>query len=59
MAETSAQKIRENCEAGGSNGASCKNNSLTVGISMHEFPKKVGSSLRKAWIKFVQRHRHN
>ena len=35
------------CVAGGPNGA------------MHEFPKKVGSSLRKAWIKFVQRHRHN
>ena len=69
MAETSAQDsvqagkgkkhLGKYCVAGGPNGASCKNNSSTVGISMHEFPKKVDSSLRKAWIKFVQRHRHN
>lgn len=68
MAEASAQDpaqagkgrkyLGKYCVAGGPNGASCKNNSSTVGISMHEFPKN-GFSLRKAWIKFVQRHRHN
>lgn len=46
------------CVAGGPNKSSCKNNFLTAGISMHEFPKK-DSSLRKSWIQFVQRHRHD
>lgn len=69
MAETSAQDsvqagkgkkyLGKYCVAGGPSEASCKNNSSTVGISMHEFLKKVGSSLRKAWIRFVQRPRHN
>jgi hypothetical protein len=42
--------------AGGSNNWSCKNNSTTPGISMHEFPKP-GNQLRNLCIKFVMRHR--
>ena len=66
MAETSTQGsvqatkgnkyLGKYCVASGPNKVSCKNNSSTAGISMHEFPKK-GSSLRKSWIQFVQRHR--
>lgn len=68
MAETSEQGsvqatkeknyLGKYCVAGGPNEASCKNNSSIVGISMHEFPKK-DSSLRKSWIQFVQRNRHD
>ena len=46
------------CVAGGPNEGSCKKNSSIVGTSVHEFPKK-DSSLRKSWIQFVQRHRHD
>ena len=46
------------CVAGNSNNESCKNNSSTPGISMHEFPKP-GNRLRNLWIQFVKRHRPN
>ena len=68
MAETSAQDsvqadkgkkyLGKYCVAGGPNGASCKNNSSTVGISMHEFPKKVGSSLHFNAIAIIGNLRH-
>ena len=45
------------CVAGGPDKASCKNNSTVEGISMHRSPKKEGK-LRDAWIKFIQKHRH-
>ena len=52
-----SKQLGKYCVAGGPNNESCKNNSSTPGISMHEFPKER-SALRKPWIKFVQRHQH-
>ena len=43
------------CVAGGPKIRSCKNNSHTVGISMHQFP--TDPVVRNKWVKFVQRHR--
>ena len=43
------------CVAGAPNKRSCKNNSYTDGISMHQFP--TDPVVRNKWVKFVQRHR--
>lgn len=43
------------CVAEAPNNTSCKNNSHTVGISMHQFPKDP--VVQNKWVKFVQRHR--
>ena len=43
------------CVAGGPNQASCKNSSLSPGISMHYFPND--ETLRQKWTRFVRRHR--
>ena len=45
------------CVAGAPNGQSCKNNSHTPGIRMHQFP--TDPILRAKWIQFVRRHRAN
>lgn len=45
------------CVAGAPKNLSCKNNSHTVGISMHQFPKDP--VVQRKWVKFVQRHRAN
>lgn len=50
------KQLGKYCVAGGPGNVSCKNNSRTIGISMHLFPKS-NEKLRNAWIKFVQRHR--
>ena len=55
-ASKSTKYLGKYCVAGGPNNESCKNNSTTPGISMHEFPKP-GNRLRSLWIKFVRRHR--
>jgi hypothetical protein len=55
-ATKTTKNLGKYCVAGGSNNSSCKNNSTTPGISMHEFPKP-GNQLRNLWIKFVMRHR--
>lgn len=55
-ATKTAKYLGKYCVAGGPNNESCKNNSTTPGISMHEFPK-TGNLLRSLWIKFVRRHR--
>ena len=44
------------CVAGAPNQQSCKNNTFTPGITMHQFP--ADPVLREKWTKFVQRHRH-
>ena len=51
-----SKQLGKYCVAGGPNNESCKNNSSTPGISMHEFPKER-SPLQKSWVQFVQRHR--
>ena len=43
------------CVAGALNKTSCKNNSHTDGIAMHQFPENP--EVRRKWVKFVQRHR--
>ena len=43
------------CVAGAPQKTSCKNNSHTDGIAMHQFPKNP--EVRRKWVKFVQRHR--
>lgn len=43
------------CVAGGPNNISCKNNSYSEGIAMHQFPKDP--TFRCKWVKFVQKHR--
>jgi len=56
--ERSAKKKRicgKYCVAGGPGHLSCKNNSLTEGISMHTFPSS--EVLRSQWTKFVRKHR--
>ncbi|KAK3722874.1 hypothetical protein QZH41_020456 [Actinostola sp. cb2023] len=56
--ERSAKKKRicgKYCVAGGPGQLSCKNNSLTEGISMHTFPSS--EVLRSQWTKFVRKHR--
>ena len=50
------KQLGKYCVAGGPGMASCKNNSLSTGISMHLFPKS-NEKLRNLWVKFVQRHR--
>ena len=45
------------CVAGAPNDQSCKNNSHTPGIRMHQFP--TDPILRGKWIQFVRRHRAN
>ena len=45
------------CIAGAPNDQSCKNNSHTPGIRMHQFP--TDPILRGKWIQFVRRHRAN
>lgn len=52
------KQLGKYCVAGGPGNVSCKNNSLTEGISMHGFPKTEGN-LRNSWIKFVQKRRPN
>ena len=51
-----AKQLGKYCVAGGPGKASCKNNSLCTGISMHLFPKS-NERLRNLWTKFVQKHR--
>ncbi|CAB3987393.1 THAP domain-containing 2-like [Paramuricea clavata] len=55
-ATKTTKNLGKYCVAGAPNNESCKNNSTTPGISMHEFPKP-GNQLRNLWIKFVRRHR--
>ena len=43
------------CVAGAPNNMSCRNNSYTEGMTVHQFPKDP--NVRKKWVKFVQRHR--
>ena len=43
------------CVAGAPNKRSCKNNSYTDGIGMHQFSTHL--VVRNKWVKFVQRHR--
>ena len=45
------------CVAGAPNQQSCKNTSYSPGITMHQFPSDP--VLRRKWVKFVQRHRHD
>ena len=45
------------CVAGAPNDQSCKNNSHTPGIRMHQFPTDL--ILRGKWIQFVRRHQAN
>jgi len=60
MAE-SAKKVKKKggryCVAGAPNNQSCKNNSYTPGVTMHQFPLDVNT--REKWVKFVQRHRRD
>ena len=49
--------IHSHCVAGVPNKRSCKNNSYTDGISMHQFP--TDPVVRNKWVKFFQRHRAN
>ena len=55
-ATKTTKNLGKYCVAGDPNNESCKNNSTTPRISMHEFPKP-GNQLRNLWIKFVRRHR--
>ena len=50
---------RRTCAAGGPGGISCTNRQDTPGISLHIFPSEEDVARRKAWTKFVRRHRHN
>ena len=45
------------CVAGSPSQQSCRNNSYTSGITMHQFPKD--KKLRQEWARFVRRHRPN
>ena len=47
-ATKTTKSLGKYCVAGGPNNESCKNNSTTPGISMHEFPKP-GNRLRSSW----------
>lgn len=54
----SSSKIKRDgryCVVGAPNNISCKNNSYTDGISMHQFP--TDPLVRNKWVKFVRRHR--
>ena len=42
------------CVAGAPNDVSCKNNTHTPGVSMHNFPRD--DVLRQKWTRFVRRH---
>ena len=50
---------RRICVAGGPGGISCTNRQDTPGISLHILPSEEDVARRKAWPKFVRRHRHN
>ena len=52
------KQLGKYCVAGGPGNVSCKNSSLTEGISMHGFPKAEGK-MTNLWRKFVQKHRPN
>jgi hypothetical protein len=45
------------CVAGVPNDVSCTNSTFTNGIRMHQFPSNP--VVRRQWVKFVQRHRHD
>jgi hypothetical protein len=45
------------CVAGAPNDVSCTNSTFTNGIRMHQFPSNP--VVRRQWVKFVQRHRHD
>ena len=59
MAESTKNNNRGGrfCVAGAPNQQSCKNNTFTPGITMHQFP--ADPVLREKWTKFVQRHRYD
>ena len=45
------------CVAGSPSQQSCRNNSYTSGITMHQFP--TDKKLRQEWARSVRRHRPN
>ncbi|XP_065066424.1 THAP domain-containing protein 2-like [Rhopilema esculentum] len=45
------------CVAGTANGSSCQNTSYCKDVKMHYFPSN--EELRRKWVAFVRRHRHN
>ena len=55
MAEKKKKRGGWRCVAGAPNSTTCGNNSRTLGISMHQFPKN--EKTRALWVRFVQGHR--